>query len=53
MFTEGQTLRTPCSLFLSYLLFKLAYSDFKTRRTWLVFQIRQDENTYVRVLPFE
>ena len=24
-----------------------------TRRTWLVFQIRQDENTNVRVLLFE
>ena len=27
MFTEGQTPLAPCSIFLGYLLFKLAYSE--------------------------
>lgn len=27
MFTEVQTLLAPCSIFLGYLLFKLAYSE--------------------------
>ena len=44
MFTEGQTLLAPYSIFLGYLLFKLAHSE--TQGTLGSFFI-------VRVLPFE
>ena len=52
MFTEGQTLLAPYSIFLGYLLFKQAYSETQGA-LGSFFKIRQDENTNVRVLPFE